>query len=371
MDVFRYLELFRSRIILLCRRKRIPFFSCLLPLLLMGIVNLTFSSIPEESNKQIIKIGIVTPYEEPLPDFLKNSVTFHITYGERDKLDILLQQKQIDGYLVWDKVLELHVNEKGRKQAAIKGYLDSALQSEGLRNSFSKDENQQIAKKDNNEKNINIDYVNDLTGTVMVQDYKYLSFLYITAIFCIIGARWGFAEIKELMADVSNIGKRLRLSPFSSGRLLLIHLAAAFILHTVCIMAYSFFILQTWSNPFNIKLELFMAVVAMGSLAGILTGALVGTIRIVNLKVKDVLLNILLLFMLMGAFSIPGAIRFLISQRLPYLKLINPPALITEMLYALVSRNGVYLFIQDAVLLSIYIMTVGVWLFIRFRRYKH
>lgn len=371
MNVFRYLELFRSRIILLCRRKRIPIFSFLLPLLLMGIVNLTFSSIPEESNKEIIKIGIAIPYKEPIPDFLKNNITFQITYAEKEKLAILLQQKQIDSYLVFDKVLELHVNEKGRKQAAIKGYLDSALQSEDLQNGYGYKENQQTFRRETNENNVKVDYVNDLTGTVMVQDYKYLSFLYITAIVCLIGARWGFAEIRELMADVSHIGKRLRLSPFSSGRLLLIHLAAAFILHTVCIMGYSFFIIQTWSNPFNIKLELFMTVVAMGSLAGILTGALIGTIRIVNLKVKDVLLNIMLLFMFIGTFCIPGALRFLISQRLPYLKLINPPALVTEMLYALVSGKGVFLFIQDAVLLAIYILLVGFWLFIRFKRYKH
>jgi hypothetical protein len=368
MSVFRYLELFRSRIILLCRRKKIPFFSCLLPLLLMGIVNLTFTSIPNENNSEIIKIAIVTPYTDKLPDFLTDNITFRVTYGEREKLDNQLQQKQIDGYLVFSKVIELHVNEKGRKQAAIKGYLDSSLQSKSLKSSIIEVNKQSDMKTAN--KNNKIDFVNDLTGTVMVQDNKYLSFLYITAFFCIMGARWGFSELTELMADISHVGKRLRLSPISSGRLIVVHLAAAYIVHTVCIMVFSFFIIQTWHNKFNVKPELFMTVVAMGSLAGILTGALVGTIRILNLKLKDVILNIMLLFMLIGAFCVPGVLRFLISQELPYLKIINPPALITEMLYTLASRNGIYLFIQDAILLSVYILSVGIWLFIRFRKYN-
>lgn len=370
MNAFRYLELFRSRMILLCRRKQIPIFSCLLPLFIMGIINLTFSSIPDEMNKEVIKIGIVTPYEDKIPEFIKDSTSFQVIYGDRKELDTLLQEKKIDGYLLLDNSLELHINEKGNAQAVIKGYLDSDLQIENALNSLNKKENQQEEVSEVNKNKAQRAYVNDLTGTVMIQDNKHLSFIYITAFLCIIGARWGFAEIKELMAEVSYLGKRLRLSPLTEGRLLLVHLSAAYVLHTGCIMAYSFFIIKTWSNPFDIKLELFMAVVALGSLAGILTGALIGTLRRVNLKMKDVLLNIIIIIMLLGTFCIPGVIRFIISRKLPYLKLANPPALITEMLYTLTLRNGIYLFLQDFILLSVYILSIGAWLFIRYRRYK-
>jgi hypothetical protein len=174
--------------------------------------------------------------------------------------------------------------------------------------------------------------------------------------------------MKELMPAESYLGRKYKVSPVSGRKLLILHMVSVCVLHTACALGYSFIMLKTIGSPFEIRTELYLATVTIGSFGGIFTGALLCTLRRVNLKVKDVLLNIVLLGMLSAAFLIPGALRFLISEKLPYLKMAALPVLITEMLYSLTVKEGFLLFLQDGLLLILYTAALGLWMFIRFQR---
>lgn len=339
-----YRELFISRIKLLCRRKVIPLFSLLLPLFFMAAVNITLSALPQSDNDRVIELGVVSKEDVVLPESFLNSSRFHIIYSSREELDELLKEKEIAGYLIVSDKMELHINENGREQTLIESYLDLGMGEGGSQ------------------------FTKNGTDGLLIPDGRHLAFIYITTLICLLGARWGFKEMNELLPGESYVGKKLRVSPVSENWLLIVHLSAVYVLHTVCIAIYSFIMIKTIGRPLGISTEAYLGTVALGSLSSVLTGALVCTLKRVNFKLKDVLLNIILAVMLSAAFLIPGAYRYIISSRLPYLKAMNPSVLITEMLYSLTGKDGILLFLQDGLLLFAYTLAVGLWMVVRYKR---
>lgn len=379
MKDINYWEIIFNRIKLLCRRKKIILFSFLLPLFVMGVVNFIMTALPSGKEASGIELGIVVTDGEELPYSFLQSEEFHIIYGSKEKMQMLLRDKKIDAYVVAGKETRLYITDMGRKQAVIKGYLDSGIQR------MQSQENSADKPVGNNpgyiiqETGSTSDYkiqetggkpVVSMTEPISLPEKRNLAFLYITAILCILGARWGFEEMTELMPGNSAIGKKLHLGPVSEGKILLLHLSCAYVLQAGCILAFSFIMLKTVGSSLQLRTELYLVVVALGALAGILTGALFSNIKRVNLKVKDIILNIVLIAMVLAAFFIPAASRYVINNKLSYLKLLNPPALITEMLYCIALQDGVILFLKDGLLLVSSILAAGIGLFILRKRWE-
>ncbi|SHO52622.1 ABC transporter permease [Anaerocolumna xylanovorans] len=348
MNKVNYWELFLDRIKLLCRRKKILFFSLILPLLIMGIINFMMTALLSAREEGNIELGIVRDEKEMAAYSFLNKGEFHIVYGDKEKMQTLLLEKKIDAYLVYSQVPELHMSDMGRKQAIIKGYIDSEIQRMDSQNSNSK-------------------LIVNMTEPIALPDKKCLAFLYITSLLCILGARWGFEEMKELIPNQSAVSKRLLLSPVPKEKLLLFHLACVYILQTGCILIFSFIMLKTIGKHLQLREELYLATVAAGSLGSILAGAFFGTLKRINQKVKDVLLNGVLIVMLLTAFFTPAASRYFISDKLPYLTFLNPPALITEMLYCIALQNGLFVFLKDSLLLFVYTLAAGICLYLRYK----
>lgn len=358
MNKLNYWELFFDRIRLLCRRKKILFFSLILPLLVMGIVNFIMPALLSVKDEGSIELGIVKNEKEMVPYSFLNASEFHVVYGDREKMQTLLQEKKIDAYLVYSVAPELHVSDMGRKQAVIKGYLDSEIQRMNSQSSHMESAGAQIAGNK---------LIVNMAEPVALPDKRCLAFIYITSILCILGARWGFEEMKELLPDQSAVGKRLLLSPVPKEKLLLFHMACVYILQTGCILLFSFIMLKTIGKNLPLREELYLPTVAAGSLGSILAGAFFGTLKRVNQKAKDVLLNVVLVAMLLTAFFIPAASRYFIFHKLPYLTLLNPPALISEMLYCIALQDGLFIFLKDSLLMLVYILAAGMCLYLRYK----
>lgn len=370
MKDMNYREIILNRIKLLCKRKKILIFSLVLPLLVMGIINFTMAALPSGKEAGSIELGIVMEEQEELPFSFLDAKEFHIVYGTREKMRTLLQEEKIDAYIVTGSEMELFINDMGRKQTIIKGYLDSEMQRMGSKKGSAEgsSEGAKAAEgKYDYETQKNNKLIIDMTEPIVLPDKKNLAFIYITALLCILGARWSFEEMKELMPEYSGIGKKLRFIPVPSWKILLLHLACVYVLQTACILVFSFIMLKVSGISLQMRMELYLATAALGSLSGILTGALFGAFKRINLKVKDILLNAVLATMLLAAFFIPAAPRYFILQTFPLLKLVNPPALITEMLYCIALQDGLFVFLKDGLLLTAYTLAVGLGLLFRYR----
>lgn len=370
MKDMNYREIILNRIMLLCRRKKILIFSLLLPLLVMGIINFTMAALPSGKEAGSIELGIAMEEQEELPFSFLDAKEFHIVYGTREKMRTLLQEEKIDAYIVTGSETELFMNDMGRKQTIIKGYLDSEMQRMGSKKGSAEgsSEGAKAAEgKYDYETQKNNKLIIDMTEPIVLPDKKNLAFIYITALLCILGARWSFEEMKELMPEYSGIGKKLRFIPAPGWKILLLHLACVYVLQTACILVFSFIMLKVTGISLQLRMELYLATAALGSLSGILTGALFGAFKRINLKVKDILLNAVLATMLLAAFFIPAAPRYFILQTFPLLKLVNPPALITEMLYCIALQDGLFVFLKDGLLLTMYTLAVGLGLLFRYR----
>lgn len=370
MKDMNYREIILNRIKLLCKRKKILIFSLVLPLLVMGIINFTMAALPSGKEAGSIELGIVMEEQEELPFSFLDAKEFHIVYGTREKMRTLLQEEKIDAYIVTGSETELFINDMGRKQTIIKGYLDSEMQRMGSKKGSAEGSSggaKAAESKYGYEAQKNNKLIIDMTEPIVLPDKKNLAFIYITALLCILGARWSFEEMKELMPEYSGIGKKLRFIPAPGWKILLLHLACVYVLQTACILAFSFIMLKVTGISLQLRMELYLATAALGSFSGILTGALFGAFKRINLKVKDILLNAVLATMLLAAFFIPAAPRYFILQTFPLLKLVNPPALITEMLYCIALQDGLFVFLKDGLLLTVYTLAVGLGLLFRYR----
>ncbi|MGN6715500.1 ABC transporter permease [Anaerocolumna jejuensis] len=370
MKDMNYREIILNRIKLLCKRKKILIFSLVLPLLVMGIINFTMAALPSGKEDRSIELGIVMEEQVGLPFSFLDAKEFHIVYGTREKMRTLLQEEKIDAYIVTGSETELFINDMGRKQTIIKGYLDSEIQRMGSKKGSAEGslEGAKAAEgKYDYETHKNNKLIIDMTEPIVLPDKKNLAFIYITALLCILGARWSFEEMKELMPEYSGIGKKLRFIPAPGWKILLLHLACVYVLQTACILVFSFIMLKVTGISLQLRMELYLATAALGSLSGILTGALFGAFKRINLKVKDILLNAVLATMLLAAFFIPAAPRYFILQTFPLLKLVNPPALITEMLYCIALQDGLFVFLKDGLLLTVYTLAVSLGLLFRYR----
>lgn len=359
MKDINYWDIIINQIKLLCRRKKILLFSLVLPLLMMGIINITMTALPSEEEVSGIKLGLVTEYRKELPYSFLNAKEFQITYGSIEEMQTLLRERKIDAYIIVGNETKLYLNDMGRKQAIIRGYLESEIQ----RFTSTSSSHYDIKESDSN-------LVINITDRVALPDKKSLAFLYITTLLCILGARWGFEEMKELIPGYSGIGKKLSIGSVSRWKILLLNLACIYILQTACIMSFSVIMIKAILGPLQIRTDLYLVTVALGSLSGILTGALFSNIKRVNLKMKDILLNLLLITMIIAAFFTPAATRYFLNFKLPYLKFVNPPALITEMLYCITLQEGANVFIKDGLLLLLYILTMGICLLFLHRRWE-
>ncbi len=361
-----YWELIIARTKLLCRRKKIIIFTLVLPLFVMGIINFMFDTLPDRRDTQRIELGIAAGDDIKLPFSFLNGEEFHLVYGTREKIQTLLKEKKIDAYITAGNEVKLYINDMGYKQSIIKGYLDSETQRNLKMDSSKKDESFDKTSESSQINQSNL--IVNMTVPMTLPDKKILAFLYITALLCILGARWGFEEMKELVPEHSGIGKKLRFSSAPKWKVFLIHFSCVYILQTVCILIFSFIIISTIGNGLQLRRELYFLTAALGSLGGILTGLLIGSIKKLNLKVKDIMLNIIMVVMILAAFFTPAASRYYITSNLPYIKLINPPSLITEMLYCITLQDGFFLLIKDGLLLLLYNLLIIIWIFINYKR---
>ncbi len=354
-----YWEIIIARIKLLCRRKKIIIFSLILPLIVMGMINFIIDTLPDRRDAQRIELGIVAEDDTKLPYSFLYGEEFHLVYGSKEKMQALLKEKKLDAYITTGNEVKLYINDMGYKQSIVRGYLDSEVQrKDGGTLSDKSGETSQIKQSE---------LVVSMTEPITLPDKKILAFLYITALLCILGARWGFEEMRELVPEHSGIGKKLRFSPAPKWKVLLIHFACVYILQTGCIMIFSFIILSSIGRSLQLRRELYLTTAALGSLGGILTGLLIGSVKRLNLKVKDIMLNIIMVVMTLTAFFTPAASRYFITSNFPYIKLINPPSLITEMLYCITLQDGFFLFLKDGLLLFLYSFLILVWLFIKYK----
>ncbi len=368
------IQLYVTRLKCLFRNRESMFWCYLFPILLATCFFFAFNNLWKAEDFKTVNIAFVNEgaqdknFTQVLTSAKMNNVNmFEVKNSDEAKAKKLLENGDIQAYIVGSKNPVLHIKENGLNQTIIKSFLDNYRQrsdaiaaimkenpnaiKDGLMNDIMHYE-EFIKTADNGKKPQNL----------LVYFYALLAFT------CIYAANWGLDEVINIQANLSGRGARMNVSPINKMKLFLCNLSAAFTAHIgslSLLFIYMYFVIKV---DFGNNLLYLLLICFIGSLTGLALGGTVGVWVKKKAEVKEAILTVLTLG---GAFlsgMMIADMKYTIAEKFPLLSYINPVNLVADAMYSLYYYDTYNRFYQDAAILVLITIVLGIASYIGIRR---
>lgn len=341
----------------LFKSKMLIFWTYAFPVILGTFFYLAFSDIENNEKLSIIDIAIVdndnfkndSAYTETfkeLSDKNNEDRLFSIKYTNEENAKKLLKDDKITGYLVLDERPIIYVKENGINETIFKSVVEEIDSTKKMIDILSENQIKKELIKSNN----NIDYsgiynnviniINNSKANIKDKSssnlsYTMIEFYTLIAMSALYGGILSLVAINNILPNMTNIGKRVQISPCNKSKLILSSMLSSYIIQVIglaILFIYTIFVLKVdyGSNlPFIILLSL------VGSLAGLSLGTFIASTFKTNDNAKTGILISFTMFgcFLSGMFGI--TMKYIIDKNIPFLNKINPVNMITDGLYSL------------------------------------
>ena len=389
-----FIHNFKYSLKTLFRNKALIFWTFAFPIILGTFFNMAFSNIESSEKLDIINIAIIknddfnnnevfkTTFEE-LSDKNNDDRLFETRYTTEEEAKKLLEDEEIVGYmkLVNDEP-KLTFTTSGINETIFKYVSEEITQTSNIIKYLSEEE----IKKEMIAGNYNIDYesiynrVIELTEEDNVRlnnvsnsnlSYTMIEFYTLIAMACLYGGILGAVAINQNLANMTNQGKRVSVSPTSKGKIILSSVLASYITQLVgvaLLFLYTIFVLKV---DYGNKLGLDIALAMAGSLAGLSIGVAVATTIKSNDNVKT---GIIIAITMLGCFlsGMMGiTMKYIIDKNIPIINKLNPASMITDGFYSLYYYDTLDRYIFDIGSLLIFALILIAISYISLRRQKY
>lgn len=389
-----FIHNFKYSLKTLFRNKALIFWTFAFPIILGTFFNMAFSNIESSEKLDIINIAIIknddfnnneifkTAFEE-LSDKNNDDRLFETRYTTEEEAKKLLEDEEIVGYmkLVNDEP-KLTFTTSGINETIFKYVSEEITQTSNIIKYLSEEE----IKKEMIAGNYNIDYesiynrVIELTEEDNVRlnnvsnsnlSYTMIEFYTLIAMACLYGGLLGAVAINQNLANMTNQGKRVSVSPTSKGKIILSSVLASYITQLVgvaLLFLYTIFVLKV---DYGDKLGLDIALAMAGSLAGLSLGVAVATTIKSNDNVKT---GIIIAITMLGCFlsGMMGiTMKYIIDKNIPIINKLNPASMITDGFYSLYYYDTLDRYIFDIGSLLIFALILIAISYISLRRQKY
>lgn len=389
-----FIHNFKYSLKTLFRNKALIFWTFAFPIILGTFFNMAFSNIESSEKLDIINIAIIknddfnnneifkTAFEE-LSDKNNDDRLFETRYTTEEEAKKLLEDEEIVGYmkLVNDEP-KLTFITSGINETIFKYVSEEITQTSNIIKNLAEEE----IKKEMIAGNYNIDYesiynrVIELTEENNVRlnnvsnsnlSYTMIEFYTLIAMACLYGGILGSVAINQNLANMTNQGKRVSVSPTSKGKIILSSVLASYITQLVgvaLLFLYTIFVLKV---DYGNKLGLDIALAMAGSLAGLSLGVAVATTIKSNDNVKT---GIIIAITMLGCFlsGMMGiTMKYIIDKNIPIINKLNPASMITDGFYSLYYYDTLDRYIFDIGSLLIFALILIAISYISLRRQKY
>ena len=389
-----FIHNFKYSLKTLFRNKALIFWTFAFPIILGSFFNMAFSNIESSEKLDIINIAIIknddfnnneifkTAFEE-LSDKNNDDRLFETRYTTEEEAKKLLEDEEIVGYmkLVNDEP-KLTFITSGINETIFKYVSEEITQTSNIIKNLAEEE----IKKEMIAGNYNIDYesiynrVIELTEENNVRlnnvsnsnlSYTMIEFYTLIAMACLYGGILGAVTINQNLANMTNQGKRVSVSPTSKGKIILSSVLASYITQLVgvaLLFLYTIFVLKV---DYGNKLGLDIALAMAGSLAGLSLGVAVATTIKSNDNVKT---GIIIAITMLGCFlsGMMGiTMKYIIDKNIPIINKLNPASMITDGFYSLYYYDTLDRYIFDIGSLLIFAFVLIAISYISLRRQKY
>ncbi len=342
----------------LFKNRMLIFWTFAFPIILGTLFNMAFSNIENSEKLDIINIAIInnddfenneafkTSFEE-LSDENNEDRLFNTQYTTEEKAKELLDNGEIVGYmkLKEDKPI-LTFATSGINETIFKYVTEEIEQTSDIIKNLSETETQKQITSGNY--NINYEEIYNKVIELAKEDkvklknisnsnlsYTMIEFYTLIAMTCLYGGMLSMVSINQTLANMSNKGKRIAVSPTKKGTIILSSLLASYIAQLIglaILFVYTLFVLKV---DYGDNTSLIILLAMIGSFAGLTLGTFVGTLFKTNENAKTGILVALTMFWCYLSGMMGITMKYVVDKNVPIINKINPASMITDGLYSL------------------------------------
>lgn len=350
---------FKYTLKILFRNRMLIFWTFAFPIILGAFFNMAFADIETSEQLDVFDIAIVDN-----EDFNNNQAAkeafkvlsakdseerlFDTKYVTEKEAKKLLEEEKITGYvLAKGESLKVVITTSGINETILKSVVDEIQQtnkivSASVENTM--EEQAAACVMDINYEKIYADAIKAATSDVEVKikdissdnlSYTMIEFYTLIAMACLYGGIIGMVAMNQNIPNMTNIGKRVGISPVSKAKLVLGSVLAGYITQLVGILLLFLFTIFVLDVDYGDRLGLIVILAMAGSLAGLSIGIAIGTLLKVSENAKT---GIVIAVTMVGCFlsGMMGiTMKYIIDTYVPILNKINPASMITDGLYSL------------------------------------
>ncbi len=375
------------------RNRMLIFWTFAFPIILGTFFNMAFSNIEKNEQLDIIDIAIVHndsfKNDQIMKETFKNLSNknskerlFNIKYVSLNKAKELLSKNKVVGYLLLeDNDTKVVVLESGINETVFKYVVEEITQTKEMLPDIFEYEMLNSTKKyreiNTNEMYSNINKmlqeeqprIKDISKSNL--GYTMIEFYTLIAMTCLYGGIIGMSAINMCLANMSNTGKRIEVSPTKRIKIILSSLCASFIIQLIglaLLFIYTIFVLKVdYGN--NIFAVLLLSIV--GTLAGLSLGITTAVLvkKDENTKVGMMISITMLGCVLSGMMGI--TMKYIVDKNIPIVNKLNPVNMITDGFYSLYYYSGSNRFLWNVISLLIFSFLLILISGIKLRRNKY
>lgn len=378
----------------LFKNKVLIFWTFAFPIILGLFFNMAFSNIEKDEMLQVFDIAVVDNEEFRSQDIYVDALSelsnddnldklFNIKYVSLNDADELLDDAKIEGYIFFsDNKPNIVVKESGTYQTIIRFVIDEIEQNKIMVNdlvvkeieeymlngnySFNKETVvSNILDKINKEK-VNLKNISNSNLSYMTIEYYTL-----IAMACMYGGMLGLTAINGCLANMSNKGKRIAVSPTKKSIIVLSSLIGAYFVSLVGIALLILFLLFFLKVDFGNNVPLIIILSLVGDLAGISLGVLIASCLRVSEGAKTGITIAITMFLSVLSGMMGVTLKYVIDKNIPIINLINPNNLITDGFYSLYYFDTLDRYFRDIIYLLIFTLICLIFSFFSLRREKY
>ena len=353
---------------ILFRNKPLMFWSFAFPIVLGLLFNLAFKDIEKNECFSSFDIAIVNSEEYLNNPIYKEAYTslsegddklFDINYVSKEEADVLLEDKEIVGYLEFSESTSITVNQNGINETILKFVVDEIESNKEMINSL-------IQKRLENNKYSEMELIigeiksKVLNTSVSLKDqtkdnisYTMIEYYTLIAMTALYGGTIAIYITNLKLANMGSIGKRTAVTAIKKSSLLLSSLLASYLIQILELALLFLFTIFVLSVDYGNNLLYIIILALIGSFAGLTLGVAIATLIRASENTKTGILIAVTMFgcFLSGMMGI--TMKYVVDTYVPIVNLVNPAALITDGFYNLYYYGLNDNFILDLILLLI------------------
>ena len=380
-----FLHSLKYNLKILFKNKTLIFWTYAFPIILGFLFSMAFSNINDDLKLEVFDIAIVSNEKFNNNEFYKEAYKslskgkdklFNIKYVSRKKADKLLEDKKIIGYVEYKEEPNIIVKDNGINETVLKTVTEEISSQEKMTT--------EVINNEIRNGNFNYDLINQRVMEVLSSkedvikekstnrlDITMIEYYTLIAMALLYGGIIAMTSLNYSLANMSNNGKRVWVSPTSKLKVILSSLCASYIVQAIGIILLMLFTIFVLKVDYGNNLKRVILLITVGMLAGLSIGMFVASLFKKSEGVKvGIILGVTMFYSFLSGMMGMN-LKYYIDTYATILNKVNPAAMITDGFYALYYYDTPTRFNYNITSLLIYSGVLIIISYIGLRRQKY